>query len=402
MTQAWTVSQFNTYVARILERDSQLKDVRIQGEISGLKVYPSGHIYFTLKDAQAAVSCVMFKSQAMYLRTVPGNGDQVVLNGRAALYERDGRFQIYVQKMELAGQGQLWQRFEALKSELAARGYFQTERKRPIPHLPRKIALITSPAGAVLHDILNVLKRRFEPFRIVLFPVAVQGATAAGEIASALEQCQHFPEIDVVIIARGGGSMEDLWAFNEAVVAEAIYHSRLPVISAVGHEVDFTIADFVADLRAPTPSAAAELVLPKYSDEITALQQFSERFAGAWEKRLRLAQERLEAIAERPALQSFHIVLERKAEDLDRLQEALQRAGQWRNERESERLQQLALRLTNAHPERPLERGFALLLDASGHYVTSVQTVSPGDEYQVKLKDGQVAVRAEKTSTDAN
>ncbi|MHB8962752.1 MAG: exodeoxyribonuclease VII large subunit, partial [Saccharofermentanales bacterium] len=257
-----SVSQLNRYVASVLDSDPNLSGIQVTGEISSFRRYPSGHLYFNLKDASCSVSCVMFKSSADTIRFHPEDGMKVIVDSRASLYDRDGKFQLYVNFMKQDGVGDLYAAFELLKQKLQAEGLFDAEFKKSIPLLPRRIGVATSASGAVIRDIINVLGRRFPGFNLLLAPVKVQGEGAAASIVKAIETFNQRDDIDVIIVGRGGGSMEDLWCFNDEAVARAVFASCIPIVSAVGHETDFTICDFAADLRAPTPSAAAELVVP--------------------------------------------------------------------------------------------------------------------------------------------
>lgn len=261
-----TVSQLNRYVFRLLGNQSVLQNISIVGELSNVKVYSSGHWYFNLKDQNAQVSCVMFKSAARSLNFRPKDGDAVIISGKVSLYERDGKFQVYVNKMDLDGKGNLYLLFEQLNKKLQAEGLYSAELKKPIPKFPKVIGVATSRSGAVIQDIINVSKRRWPLSKIILVPCSVQGENAAPTIVKSIERLNDIEEVDVIIVGRGGGSLEDLWAFNEESVARAVFASKKPIISAVGHESDTTICDYVADLRAPTPSAAAEVALPNINE----------------------------------------------------------------------------------------------------------------------------------------
>ena len=260
-----TVSQLNEYVNGLLKSDSLLSHVCVSGEISGFKRHSSGHLYFSIKDEGALVRCVMFRQNAFSLDFSPQDGQSVLIYGSVSIYVKDGQYQLYVTAMERQGEGELYRRFMLMKTRLEARGYFDEGHKKPIPHLPRCVGIITSPTGAAIQDIINITRRRFPSMNMLLCPVRVQGEGAAEEIAEAIYAMNRIKKADVLIVGRGGGSMEDLWPFNEEIVAKAIYESNIPIVSAVGHETDFSIADFTADLRAPTPSAAAELCVPEYA-----------------------------------------------------------------------------------------------------------------------------------------
>ncbi|NCB30429.1 MAG: exodeoxyribonuclease VII large subunit, partial [Clostridia bacterium] len=259
-----SVTQLNEYVSGLFRRDLLLQGVRVRGEISGFKRHSSGHLYFSIKDEGALVRCVMFRQNTLSLSALPKDGQSVIVRGSVSLYVKDGQYQLYVTALEQAGEGELYRRFLEMKDALAAEGLFDSEHKKPLPLLPKCMGVVTSPTGAAMQDILQIARRRFPKMNITLYPVRVQGEGAAEEIAHGVREMNRLRLADVLVVGRGGGSLEDLWAFNEPVVARAIYDCEIPVVSAVGHETDFSIADFVADLRAPTPSAAAELCIPEY------------------------------------------------------------------------------------------------------------------------------------------
>ena len=273
-----SVTQLNEYVSTLIRNDMLLGSVSIRGEISGFKRHSSGHIYFSMKDESSVVRCVMFRQNAMSLDRSIGDGMQVTASGYASLYTRDGQFQFYVKSIEREGEGELYRRFAMLKTRLEAQGLFAKEHKKPIPMLPKCLGVVTSATGAAIQDIINITRRRYPAMDILLSPASVQGAGAAKEIADAIRLLDGSGKADVIIVGRGGGSIEELWAFNEEIVAKAIYACKTPIVSAVGHETDFTIADFAADLRAPTPSAAAELCVPEYealNDELEYMRDLS-------------------------------------------------------------------------------------------------------------------------------
>jgi exodeoxyribonuclease VII large subunit len=354
---AITVSNL-TQAITLLLRD-EIGIVRVTGEISGFTTAASGHRYFTIKDESAQIDCVMWASRTIAFR--PKSGMQVVVQGRLTVYATRGKYQIDCDRMTAAGQGDLYLAFAAMKEDLAERGYFDPERKREIPAFPLKIGVVTSPTGAVIQDILSTLKRRSPHCEVYLCPATVQGETAPEEIAAAIAALQNT-EADVLIVGRGGGSIEDLWAFNTGQVAEAIYHSRIPVISAVGHETDFTIADFVADLRAATPTAAAELVTQ--CDRETLWQQIT-----AWENRLnRVVQlemqnydQRLNALINSYAFQNFGDRLHDRAQQLDEADQTMQKSLLRHLRQSTNKLESITAHLRSLHPLSPLQRGFALL-----------------------------------------
>jgi exodeoxyribonuclease VII large subunit len=387
-----SVSQVSRYLKELLETDEVLQDVWVRGEISGCRMYPSGHCYFTLKDAEAQLPCVFFKnarvrSAAPELR----DGMAIAANGRISLYERDGKLQLYVEDVELIGEGALFLRFEQLKARLAAEGLFDASRKRPIPPSPSVIGIVTSPQAAALRDMLRVLRARYPLARVILSPALVQGAEAPAAIAEALDLLNEHGEAEVVILGRGGGSIEELWAFNEEVVARAIARSRIPVISGVGHETDFTIADFVADYRASTPTAAAAAAVPDIAEwraHVLELQQqlteFMEAFLG--DQHGQLERTKRELLRLDPRYQ-----LERLQQRLDDTSALLQARMQHILSLRGERLRGLALRLHSLSPSLTIARGYAIVRrDADQTVITSEQQVQPGDELTIQVTDGHI------------
>jgi exodeoxyribonuclease VII large subunit len=387
-----SVSQVARYVKELLEIDDILQDIWVQGEVSDCKTYPSGHCYFTLKDGSSQLLCVFFKharlrSSVLELR----NGMALAVNGRVSFYERDGKLQLYVDSVQPVGEGALFLRFEQLKARLAAEGLFDDERKRPLPAQPAVIGIVTSLQAAALRDMLRVLRTRYPLARVILSPAPVQGAEAPAAIAAALDLLNEHGEADVIIVGRGGGSIEELWAFNEEVVARAIARSRIPVISGVGHEVDFTIADFVADHRASTPTAAATAAVPDiadWQDDLLAKQQTL----------IELIQERLEDLG--AGLQyvqrdlqraSPRYQLESRQQQLDDLTALLLTRIQYILSLRGERLRGASLRLHSLSPLLTIARGYAVVrLEADHTLVTSVQQVKQGDELTIQVTDGHI------------
>lgn len=388
----FSVSELNEYVQLTLSHDPNLSNLTVQGEISGFHRHSSGHLYFTLKDDRASVKCVMFKMNTLRLRFVPKDGAQVKINGQASLYQRDGSFQVYVNSMEALGTGALYQRFIEMKEQLQKKGYFDEANKKPIPLLPLCIGIVTSKTGAVLQDIHNVLKRRFPTMRTRLYPTAVQGTGAAEEIAAAIVKANQEGLCDVLIVGRGGGSMEDLWAFNELPVAEAIYSSVIPVISAVGHETDFSISDFVADLRAPTPSAAAELAVPEYAALTEKLSDCSERLKLALENGIGRKRDRLDLLIHAPAFISVSNTAMQLRQSLDETREKIERLCADYSGEKLNALENLYLRLNANSPQATLKRGFALVTDGSGSLVTKAEPLSKEQSLLLHFQDGNAAV----------
>lgn len=380
-----TVSRLNALLRDLVE--DNFVQVLVEGEISNFSTPASGHWYFSLKDAEAQMRAVMFRAQSRLLRFVPKNGTQVICSGRVTLYAQRGELQLVVESLEPKGVGSLQLAFEQLKHKLAAEGLFADERKRPLPAFPRTVGVVTSATGAAIHDILNVLRRRGAGVRVLLCPVRVQGDGAAAEIAEAIGRLNRQGDADVLIVGRGGGSLEDLWAFNEEVVARAIHGSRIPVISAVGHEIDYSIADFVADLRAATPSAAAELVARSRLELEGHLDHLILRLAGQMRGRLDLCRERVAGLSRR--LRSPRQTL---AMDRQRLNELVRRLPLAMRRRVRERNLHLAAwsdRLHSLSPLRILARGYAIATDARGCPVKDVATLKAGDRLRIRFHRGR-------------
>jgi exodeoxyribonuclease VII large subunit len=388
MKEAISVAQLNRMVNALLEREPDLNPVLVKGELSGCKTYPSGHVYFTLKDSEASVSCVMFKGQASRLRFRPENGLKVIVTARASVYDRDGRYQLIVLEMTADGVGALYLAFEQLKRRLAAEGLFDPAHKRAIPMLPRTIGVVTSPAGAVIRDIIQVISRRFANFRLQLVPVAVQGEGAAEAIAAAIRLFNRLGQADVLIVGRGGGSIEDLWAFNEEVVARAVYSSHIPVISAVGHETDYTICDFVADLRAPTPSAAAELALPVRREQEQKLALLRDRLANDLSRQLERRRLQLGQIRQTGLLRQPLDIVDRRRLDLDQATRRLNQAAQTQVKQAERALSIISGKLDALSPLRVLARGYGVVTSADGRTLTSTALVNRGDLVDVWMSDG--------------
>lgn len=383
----YTVSQVNQYLKRMMDYDGLLSAILVRGELSNYKSYPSGHHYFSLKDEAGALRCVMFRSDAVRLRFRPENGMKVVAFGRITVFPRDGQYQLYCSELILDGVGDLHAAFEALKQKLAAEGLFDSEHKRAIPAFPDRIALVTSSAGAAVRDMLRILGARWPMAQVILVPVRVQGEEAAGEIAAAIAQVNREHLADVIITGRGGGSMEDLWAFNEEIVARAIFASEIPVISAVGHEPDVTIADYVADLRAATPSNAAELVVPDQQEVYAHLSQLASRLGQAVQHRVGNARRQLEQLADRRVLKDMRAPIEDKRLLLDFQQRRILSAFQAVVAGQKARAGQLAAALDALSPLKVLGRGYSIV-EKDGHVVSSVIQVDPSDSVSLRMSDG--------------
>lgn len=414
--EALTVSQLNAYIKSLVDRDDFLGSVAVRGELSNYKIYPSGHHYFTLKDAESSLKCVMFRSAAGKLRFRPESGMGVTAWGRISVYPRDGAYQLYCEALMPEGFGDLQMAYEQLKAKLEKEGLFDRSHKKPIPRYPERIAVITSSAGAAVHDIIRVLRRRWPMGKIMLLPVRVQGVEAPGEIAAALRYASEHKVADVVITGRGGGSIEDLWAFNDERVARAIYDCEIPVISAVGHEPDVTIADFVADLRAATPSNAAELAAPDVTELMQAIDSAMRRLENSMAKRISGSREALEALSSRRVLQSATGFIEQRRSQVETLRVRLEAASGFASKSRSQ-LDNLASRLDSAldaamtrkkneylraaakldalSPLKVLSRGYAIAMDEDGRAVKDSSGVCAGDKLTVRLASGALGCRVE-------
>ena len=391
MSNIYTVSQVNQYIKALLDRDRELTALYVRGEISNYKAYPSGHHYFSLKDGEGAIRCVMFKREAMSLRFRPENGMKVIAFGRVAVFPRDGQYQLYCTSLTPEGVGDLHLAFEQLKQKLYAEGLFDPAHKKPIPRFPKRIALITSAAGAAVRDMLRILGARWPMAEVFLLPVRVQGTEAPGELCAAIAWANRHQVADLIITGRGGGSMEDLWAFNDENVARTVYHSAIPVISAVGHEPDVTIADFVADLRAATPSNAAELAVPDQNEVAVWLRQMEGRLAQAMGRKLERARKDLDRAARCRALQDPMNYVDDKRMVLDYQREKLAAGLNAALNRERQRFGQLASKLDALSPLKVLGRGYAIPRKGDGGVVRSVSDVIPGDGLKLRVADGEIS-----------
>jgi len=388
--QVLSISQLNDYIRGKLDADALLNGVAVRGEISNYKMYPSGHHYFTLKDENSQLKCVMFKGNAMRLRFRPDNGVKVIAMGKISVYPRDGVYQLYCTAMAMDGIGDLYAAFEQLKAKLAARGLFDPAHKKPLPKYPGTIGIITSSAGAAIHDMLRILRKRYPLTQVRLLPVRVQGAEAPGEIAAAIRYANYYKLADLLIVGRGGGSIEDLWAFNDEQVAYAIYESQIPVISAVGHEPDVTISDFVADLRAATPSNAAELAVQDRQALEQSLDAMDAAMATALSRQLRAARQHLDVLSKSAALQSPMGYLQQRQKSLQLLQNRLIAAENQCISRNNQRYIALTAKLDALSPLKVLTRGYAMAQKADGEVVRSVSQVETGDQINVSFSDGSL------------
>ena len=393
--KVYPVSAVNRYVKQLLQQDMILSGLWVSGEISNFKRHSSGHLYFTLKDREGSVAAVMFAGDARSLAFRPQDGQQVQVQGYISLYEKTGQYQLYVRKMEQQGSGQLYQAFEALKQKLQAQGLFDMERKKPIPVYPRKIGIVTSPTGAAVRDMIQIARRRHPGVQLVLYPALVQGMEAAPTIVNGIRKLDRMPEVDVIIVGRGGGSIEDLWPFNEEMVAMAIAQAQTPIVSAVGHETDFTIADFVSDLRAPTPSAAAELTVP---DVRSILGQMD----GLEQRRYRAIQRKQLTYRQQLALLWQKVQAGDPRRKLDELRQQLDMQEQrqlhlWKQcmQQRQYRLEHLSNSLELLSPQHQLDKGYAMVMDEEGRIVSAVEQVAKGQALRIQMKDGKIAATVE-------
>ncbi len=393
--QTLTVSELNQYVKNLLDRDVLLNNVCVRGELSNYKIYPSGHHYFTLKDSESSLRCVMFRGSASKLRFRPENGMGVTVCGRVSVYLRDGAYQLTCTSLIPEGQGDLQIAFEQLKQKLSEEGLFDPAHKKALPLYPERIAIITSSAGAAVHDMIRILGHRWPMTKVILLPVRVQGVEAPPEIAGAIRYANEFQVADLIITGRGGGSLEDLWAFNDERVARAIYASRIPVISAVGHEPDITISDYVADRRASTPSNAAEIAVPDRNEMREVLDSFGIRSRQAVEKELRSLAQRLETLRGKRVLRDPSVYLDDRRMDLDRARERLLSAQERVLAAKRQRFVKLGASLDAMSPLRVLSRGYAVASDSTGTPVKSVRELHVGDKLSLRFTDGRADCRVE-------
>jgi len=395
--QVYTISQLNSEVRRVLE--SSFPFVWVEGEISNFRHHSSGHMYFTLKDASSEIEAVMFEEATAYLNFEPEDGTKVLAYGRVTLYERRGRYQLVIEEMRPAGIGKLQLQFEQLKEKLQQEGFFDAQYKVAIPAFPERVGIITSAEGAAIRDIISIIAKRYPPAELLLFPVKVQGAGAAEEIAQAIIAANRYSEtlekIDTLIVGRGGGSLEDLWAFNEEIVAQAIFASKIPVISAVGHEIDFTIADFVADLRAPTPSAAAQLVVPDRQELNARIDELFRKLVYSQAEQLRQYEEKLLDLARSYAFKLPLQAITEAEQTLDHLSAGVIRAIKLKFKAYAEQLESFSSRLETASPMAILKRGYSITTSQAGEIIKSFAQVEEQDRVKVKLYEGELICKVE-------
>jgi len=395
-----SISQISSYIQMMMDEDELLTGVAVRGEISNYKVYPSGHHYFTLKDEGAALKCVMFRGNAVKLKFRPENGMQVIAMGKITVYPRDGAYQLYCTAMAMDGVGDLYAAFEQLKKKLSEQGLFDPAHKKQLPPYPGVIGIITSAAGAALHDMLRILNARYPLAKVHVLPVRVQGAEAPGEIAAAIAYADRHKLADVLIVGRGGGSIEDLWAFNDEQVAKAIYRCSIPIISAVGHEPDVTISDFVADMRAATPSNAAELVVPDREALYQQLDGYQASMAAALQRQLSAARKHLQVLRESPAMKNPQGYLHQRADALSHLKTRLIAAQERSLSRNRQRFLTQTAKLEAMSPLKVLLRGYAIASRENGDLVSSIDQTVPGDTLFVRVRDGIIHSTVTTTKED--
>lgn len=388
---ALTVTELNQFIKDLLDLNPPLTDIYIKGEISNFKAHSSGHLYFTLKDEQSALKCVMFRASAYNLGFMPENGMKVTAHGRVSSFVRDGAYQLYCDSMEPDGVGSLYIAFEQLKKKLEAEGLFSETRKQTLPKIPTKVGVVTSPTGAAVRDIINVCKRRFPYAEIIVYPALVQGDGAIESVAAGIEFFNSTVAADVLIVGRGGGSIEDLWAFNSEKVARAVSASKIPVISAVGHETDFTICDFVADRRAPTPSAAAELAVPEINELKQKFLNIISRESALLKKRVENYRNTVSTLERSRALTSPKNTIDDRRLSVDRLVERLEMSQRSILERKRANLSENAKALNALNPLAVLTRGYSAVFDSKDKVIKSKNDVKCGDRITLKLCDGNVA-----------
>ncbi len=395
----YSVTELNNYVKGVLDKDENLKHVFVTGEISNYKAHYSGHLYMTVKDASAAVKAVMFAGNASRLRFAPENGMKVLIFGTVSLFPRDGSYQLYISDMQPDGIGALSIAFEQLKEKLAKEGLFSETYKKPIPHFPQKVGVVTSETGAAVQDIFNVLQRRYPVAEIVLRPTKVQGSGAAEDIAKAINEFNELNGADVIIVGRGGGSIEDLWAFNEEIVARAVFNSRIPIISAVGHETDYTICDFVADLRAPTPSAAAELAVPDKIELGSELLAYKRHILELTKKKINEERNKLLSIEQKEVMRNPITRINEQRRELAYISEKLVNLASDKIDEQKSRFTALVGKLDVLSPLNVISRGFALV-ESGGKVVTAKKQLSVDDEISLTLSDGVVNARVTKINEE--
>ena len=386
--RALDISEANSYIKRILTNDPILYNLRVKGEISNFKVHSSGNVYLSLKDEKSKLNCIIFKSN--YDKSLNlDNGVKIIATGYISVYERDGAYQLYINEVEIEGIGNLYIEFNKLKEKLKNEGLFDSKYKKQIPKMPRSIGVVTSPTGAVIRDIINVTKRRFPKVDIKLYPVNVQGDKSAEDICSGIEFFNRMKNVDTIIVGRGGGSLEELWSFNEEIVAREIFKSKIPIISAVGHETDFTICDFVSDMRAPTPSAAAEIATPDLSEIYYKLDNIKNRMNRSLNNQVILDNEKLNNTFDKINNHMKNYIIRDKVIQLDQIYDKINFRLEQNLETSKEKLSKKAALLHNLSPLATISRGYSIV-EKKGHVINSIEEVNVNDEINITLKDGDL------------
>ena len=400
MKNVYSIRQVNLYISNMFRQDFMLNRIYVKGEVSNCKYHTSGHIYFSLKDDSGSLACVMFAGNRSGLKFQMQNGQSVIVLGSISVYERDGKYQLYAREIIQDGMGLLYEKFQTLKQELEEMGMFAPEYKQPIPAFSRRVGIVTAPTGAAIRDIMNISYRRNPYVQLILYPALVQGEEAADSIVRGIELLDQS-HVDVIIVGRGGGSMEDLWAFNEEKVARAIFHCETPVISAVGHETDFTIADYVADLRAPTPSAAAELAVADMAAIQGQLRDMQQRLQNRMSERLSDRKKELEHLQEKLKYVSPQHQIQEKYQRLTDIEEELQMLMQQTMKERRHQLMIYVERMKGMSPLEKLSQGYSYTADARGKKITATEQVQPGDLLQIYVSDGQILAEVkEKKKTE--
>jgi exodeoxyribonuclease VII, large subunit len=388
-----TVSALNNYIKKVLDNDFILSNSNITGEISNFKIHSSGHIYFSLKDEHSKINCIMFRSAAKGLKFIPESGMKVVVKGRVSVYEKDGAYQLYCDEMKPEGMGELYIAFEKLKSKLQNQGMFDENHKRPIPTYANKIGVITSPTGAAIKDIINVTKRRNRNVELVIYPSLVQGINASGDIIRGIETLNGIEDIDIIILARGGGSIEELWCFNDESLALAVYNSKKPIITGVGHEIDYTIVDFVGDRRAPTPSAAAEIAVFNLEEFKNKVLSYKNTMRATVNMILMEKRSKLDLMKKNLSANSPRLLIVNEYSNIDRLREIITIKIERRIEKDKERLAKANALLSAHNPLNVLNKGYAIIEDENRNVISKVSVLKEANSIKVTLKDGSTEIK---------
>lgn len=394
-SKIFTVTEVSEYIKYIFDKDYALNSICVQGEISNLKKHSSGNLYFTIKDTSSIINCIMFKDEADSLKFKIGNGFLAIVNGRISSYEKTSQYQLYINSIEPLGKGSLYLAFEQLKQKLSDAGMFNKAHKKQIPYYPEAVGIITSITGAAVRDIIQIAKRRNPNIQLVLIPVLVQGENAAKDIAKAIYLMNEWNKVDIIIIGRGGGCIEDLWAFNEEIVAKAIYDSNIPIISAVGHEIDYTITDFVADLRAPTPSASAELAIPDLIETKIKIDSFNKRLTNGFVSNTSKYKTRLNQISNKLLLNDPSKQIHDLQNQIDRLKKDLNKSMQFYLQSNEAALVNIINKLEASSPLSILKKGYSICCKDNGQTILNVDNVYKGDILTVQLNDGYIVAKVE-------